>query len=312
MKFKMILAVTGLLVLAWYATTGFTSQVNGGHTGSSLIHVDVPSPSELPDLGVQNPDPAPAPVPAPPPEPAPAPEPEHAPEADQGGTNTSAGTPGSGIASTGSDLVDSVKDWATGAWDWAQKNALWIMLVVIALAVIAALGKRSKDGPDVTKDPQRMYTSEQRTESFARAGGQCEYLGWGFMRCRSQAEHADHFFPHSKGGATSLLNCVASCAHHNTSKGAKVLPKRQGTFLKMRRRRYYPAGIPVDVGEVYDPSAVSPEMLTPIGAAESMDEAIVIDEPVEQFITPADWGDIDFSPSPHASHESDDIHEMYR
>lgn len=306
MKFRMLVAIAGLLVLAWYATTGFTSQVNGGHTGSSVVHVDVPSPSELPDLGNTGPDPAPvAPAPEPAPEP-PAPQ-------DQGGSGSETdSTPGDAVVSAGSDLAGSAKDWAVGAWDWAQKNALWIMLVAVALAVIAALGKRSKDGPDVTKDPQRMYTSEQRTESFARAGGQCEYLGWGFMRCRSQAEHADHFFPHSKGGATSLLNCVASCAHHNTSKGAKILPKRQGTFLKMRRRRYYPAGIPVDVGEMYDPSAVSPEMLTPIGHAESMDDIIVIDEPVETFIKPADWGDVDFSPTQHPAPAVDDIHEMYR
>ncbi|GEL44888.1 hypothetical protein CHO01_00040 [Cellulomonas hominis] len=131
----------------------------------------------------------------------------------------------------------------------------WMVAVAI-LIVLGALTQRLR-GAAVGRwsgavDPQRMYSPEQRRVIHERAGGQCEYTGWGWQRCRSASEHADHLHPHAKGGATSLRNGVAACAHHNTSKGAKVLARSKIRSLERRRRRYFPKGVDVRVGEMYD------------------------------------------------------------
>lgn len=309
MKVRIVVALIGLVFLGWYATVGFTSQVTGAHVGTSTVHIDVPSKEDLPNLTDPVGEPAP---PAPAPDPVPAPEPEPAPAPNPG-----LGGVGQDVKDAGGSLADSAGAWAASAWDWIQQYALWIMIGAVALAVIAALGKRTKDGDDVVKDPQRMYTTEQRTESFARAGGQCEYMSWALSRCGAPAEHADHFFPHSKGGATSLLNCVASCAHHNTSKGAKVLPKRAGKFLEMRRKRYYPAGVPVTVGELYDPSAGDEVMADDVAhvamiAQDWQDPAEDLPELDDPVFVPASWDETELAPTTHPAPASDDIHDMYR
>lgn len=89
------------------------------------------------------------------------------------------------------------------------------------------------------QDPQRMFSPEQRREAFGRADDRREYTGLFGARFRAAAEHADHAFPWTLGGATSLDNCVASCARHNLSKGAKVLTRRQVRRLERRRRGYF-------------------------------------------------------------------------
>lgn len=116
------------------------------------------------------------------------------------------------------------------------------LLLVILVRVVAA----SRTPP---KDPSRLFSANQRTEGFARAGGRCELEGWGFSRCRRPASHGDHHFPWSRGGSTSMANFVAACARCNTSKGAKV----PGFFVTLRmqgrRRGYFPRGSVVVAGE---------------------------------------------------------------
>jgi 5-methylcytosine-specific restriction endonuclease McrA len=41
--------------------------------------------------------------------------------------------------------------------------------------------------------------------------------------CGSKSEHLDHVLPLARGGNHSIGNLVASCAHCNTSKGAKTI-----------------------------------------------------------------------------------------
>ena len=128
----------------------------------------------------------------------------------------------------------------------------WVLGVILALLVVVALVRAVRAHRPVTQDPQRMYSPEQRAESFRRAGGQCEYTGFLLTRCRRPAEHADHLYPHTRGGATSLTNCVASCAHCNLSKGAKVLPAWRVRMLVRRRKRYYPVGVDRVCGQRYE------------------------------------------------------------
>jgi 5-methylcytosine-specific restriction endonuclease McrA len=148
--------------------------------------------------------------------------------------------------------------WAQGALGqlahavaWSVDHP-WLIGVLVGVLVLTAVVRLVRAHRPVTKDPQRAYTSEQRTESFSLAGGQCEYTSsFLLFRCRRPAEHADHLFPWSRGGATSLANCVAACQHCNLSKGAKLLPAWRKRLLVRRRRRYYPAGVDTACGQKY-------------------------------------------------------------
>lgn len=158
----------------------------------------------------------------------------------------------------GPDPVGAVTDWFTGViapvkeWVGHVVANPTILLLACGVVVLVIIVRSVRARMPVVQDPQRMYSPEQRKESFRRAGGQCEYTGWlPWTRCRKPAEHADHLFPWSRGGATTLENCVASCARHNTSKGAKVLPAWQVRALVRRRRRYFPAGVDATVGQKY-------------------------------------------------------------
>ena len=99
------------------------------------------------------------------------------------------------------------------------------------------------------KDPTRMFTPNQRLEGFARAGGRCEFEAWMFIRCHKDAHHGDHHYPWSKGGATSMANFTAACVRCNTSKGAKLPGFFSTIRMEARRRKYFPAGIPVKAGQ---------------------------------------------------------------
>ena len=138
----------------------------------------------------------------------------------------------------------------TTALTWATDHIVVVgglLFLILLVVVVRAIRARMP----VAQDPQRLYTSGQRAESFARAGGRCEYTGFLLFRCAKPAEHADHLYPWSRGGATSLANCVAACQRCNLSKGAKILPAWRVKLLVRRRRRYYPPGVDTAVGQKY-------------------------------------------------------------
>ncbi|MFB9714701.1 HNH endonuclease signature motif containing protein [Arthrobacter methylotrophus] len=68
-------------------------------------------------------------------------------------------------------------------------------------------------------------------------------------RCSRPAEHGDHFYPWSKGGATSLQNFVAACSRCNRAKGAQIPSPSQQKRLERRRLGYVNARELVRVGE---------------------------------------------------------------
>ena len=153
--------------------------------------------------------------------------------------------------------ANAAADWLHGAVahvtsliGWAAGHPVTVG-VVVGLLLAVAIVRFVRAHRPVAQDPQRMYTAEQRREAFARAGGRCEYTGVLLAGCRQPAEHADHLHPWSRGGATSLQNCVASCSTHNLSKGAKILPAWRVRLLVRRRRRYFPPGVDTAVGERY-------------------------------------------------------------
>ena len=126
-----------------------------------------------------------------------------------------------------------------------------LLLAVLGAIALFIAAKAARNGRQVPKDPTRMFNPAQRAEGFGRAGSRCEMEGVWFARCRRTASHGDHWFPWSKGGATSMGNFVAACPRCNTSKGAKV-PTAFATFrLVNRRRKYFPAGLDTATGQKF-------------------------------------------------------------
>lgn len=78
------------------------------------------------------------------------------------------------------------------------------------------------------KDEKRAFSELERIQIYRRDKGVCQ-------ECKREGKperetevswseyQADHVFPHSKGGKTTLANGELLCRYHNQSKGAKVL-----------------------------------------------------------------------------------------
>lgn len=142
-------------------------------------------------------------------------------------------------------LADWVVHFVTGIF---TTNPVLLAVIGGFFLLIAASRAVARNRP-APIDPSRLFSASQKNEGFARAGGRCEMDAWLFTRCRAKAEHGDHHFPHSKGGATSMGNFTAACARHNLSKGAKIPTFWQTQRIISRRRRYFPKGITTAAGE---------------------------------------------------------------
>lgn len=100
------------------------------------------------------------------------------------------------------------------------------------------------------RDPVRLFTSGQNARARMLAQNRCEHHGL-VRRCPSPGAHGDHWFPHSKGGATCEDNLVWLCARHNLRKSAKWPSRRVTRRLARRRRRYFPLGEPTRPGRLF-------------------------------------------------------------
>lgn len=118
----------------------------------------------------------------------------------------------------------------------------WIVILAILLAIWIAVSIVKAVRISARKSRQKVYsrqfTAKQTREGFSRAGERCEFSKMMFFRCNSKAEHGDHFYPWKRGGASSMTNFVASCAHHNLSKGARMPSTLQKVAIQNRRRFY--------------------------------------------------------------------------
>lgn len=132
---------------------------------------------------------------------------------------------------------------------WSLAHPQAFLLVAVAVAVPFLLAALAAKLPRrVTKDPQRLFSAAQRRQGSQLAGGRCEMESLWWVRCRRPAQHGDHWFPHSLGGATTMGNYVAACAPCNLSKSNKIPTWFETTRLERRRRRYFPPGTPVTTG----------------------------------------------------------------
>ncbi|GAA1937517.1 hypothetical protein GCM10009689_17620 [Brevibacterium antiquum] len=141
------------------------------------------------------------------------------------------------------DVITAVVTWLS-----AHTAATFVLAAVLIVIVIArAMARRTS-----TTDPTRLFTSDQRREGMVRAENRCEMPKlFGLMRCRRRAEHGDHFFPWSRGGATTMSNYVAACAKCNLAKSNHVPTRLTTGLIALRRRRYFPDGNRTQPGQRY-------------------------------------------------------------
>ncbi|NKY96547.1 HNH endonuclease [Nocardiopsis alborubida] len=109
------------------------------------------------------------------------------------------------------------------------------LLAFIPLALIAhAIGRRRR-----WRDPQRLFTWEQKKTLLARARWRCEHKHPLWPRCRAVTGlQADHIVPWSRGGATALGNGAALCQRHNARKSNRMPSPLYRWRLRQRRRKY--------------------------------------------------------------------------
>ncbi|WP_375000097.1 HNH endonuclease [Aeromicrobium sp. CTD01-1L150] len=126
----------------------------------------------------------------------------------------------------------------SGAAASHPKTAASAAAIVALLVFVTSFSGRESP----SRDPQRLFTVDQRRIGFDRAEGRCEFTRFGLFRCRRPAEHADHWHPWSRGGASDMANLVAACSGHNLRKSDAAPTRWQTALLEWRRRSYFPVG----------------------------------------------------------------------
>ncbi|WP_159600721.1 HNH endonuclease [Agromyces humi] len=144
-----------------------------------------------------------------------------------------------------SAFADATPDVNTMQVQHFVEERPWAIVIVVALVLIglAIGGGRYRGRPDQL-DSRRRFTDAQRREGSRRAGdGRCEHKLPMWVRCRKTGTHADHIYPHSRGGQTTLSNLQMLCPHHNLAKSDKIPSALYVWRLERRRTRYFPAGV---------------------------------------------------------------------
>ncbi|MGO1851821.1 MAG: HNH endonuclease [Microbacteriaceae bacterium] len=145
------------------------------------------------------------------------------------------------------ELTTILRDFVS----WAVEQPVFVFAAAVTLIGVAVLLTPPRPPMGRRRDPVRLYSSMQRTACFARCGQRCEgetVLG---IRCARQATQGDHWFPHSKGGATNARNLVGLCSRCNRRKSAHTPSRARTLRLIVRRRRYWPQGEPRSAGDWY-------------------------------------------------------------
>jgi 5-methylcytosine-specific restriction endonuclease McrA len=112
--------------------------------------------------------------------------------------------------------------------------------VGLALTALGLLIRAIRNLRKPELDEQRLFDSKQKDIARKRCGNQCEHKHPFWFRCKRPAEQADHIYPWSKGGATSLTNLSYLCARDNNRKSNWIPTKTYIWRLERRRRRYFP------------------------------------------------------------------------
>lgn len=151
--------------------------------------------------------------------------------------------PDGGPDDPASTIVAGAAWWLGAAVSAARQHPGWVPYLLGGVAVMAVV--RTLAGlfaGSAQRDPQRLYSVDQKREMIRLCGGRCEHKTWWLPRCRGAAEHADHIVPWSKGGATSVSNGQMLCAYHNLLKSNWMPSRTYIVRLERRRRGYFPDG----------------------------------------------------------------------
>lgn len=125
-------------------------------------------------------------------------------------------------------------------WIWLRLKHHW------------ASWRRKRGAKRTGRDPIRDFSPEDRRELMRLAGGQCEWQyrqGGQWHRCQATTDqdvqfHADHVWPWSKGGMTTLANGAWLCANHNMRKSGSKPTMGYLVRLTEARTNYYRGPIP--------------------------------------------------------------------
>lgn len=132
-----------------------------------------------------------------------------------------------------------------------------VLMALLVLVVVARLAVSNRDRRLET-DPQRLFTAGQRRLACRLAQGRCEQESFPFVRCRRVGAHADHWFPWSRGGASTDQNLVWACTRHNLAKSSRIPTAFQTLRLEARRARYFPSDVSPVAGEWFAPATTHP------------------------------------------------------
>jgi hypothetical protein len=151
----------------------------------------------------------------------------------------------SGAASAFSGINSAVGVFQSLAGGFLQAIAVPAGSMIVLIAAAASIHAR-----DIRRrDPIRRFSPQQRRTGMTRANGQCELESAFGRRCSRSAEHGDHYYPWSKGGATSLRNFAAACSRCNRAKGARLPTPGQLVRLEKRRSSYVSSAEMAMIGE---------------------------------------------------------------
>lgn len=123
--------------------------------------------------------------------------------------------------------------------------AITVLFVSIIVAVASKVGNlftiiahRKKD--DSHRDAKRVFTAKEKAQMSRQCGNRCEGTGL-FFRCRYTGVdlHGDHWYPHSKGGATTMDNLVMLCPQCNRRKSDTIPTSLQTKALSWRRKHHH-------------------------------------------------------------------------
>lgn len=108
---------------------------------------------------------------------------------------------------------------------------------------------RWRKRPHRKRDPRRVFTQQHITVAKQLAGNRCEQPRFLFFRCRNTSTlHADHHWPHSRGGHTTFTagekyphlnpktnNLVVLCSSCNLAKTNHLPLLRNTLIIRIRR-----------------------------------------------------------------------------
>lgn len=148
---------------------------------------------------------------------------------------------------------------SSGGLTVVAEHLVLFVLIPLLVGIIARLAVANRDRRLAT-DPQRLFTAGQRRLARGLAQGRCEQESFPFVRCRRVGAHADHWFPWSRGGASTDQNLVWACTRHNLAKSSRVPTGFQTLRLEARRARYFAGDVSTVAGEWFESGTAYPHL----------------------------------------------------